>query len=99
MDTGANRAAASQISGIKVAVPAMAGRIIDRAIQVLDAAGLSQDFPLTHMYADSQILRIADGPGEVHVRALARTEVRRQSAARDAGPPVGVPRLESVPTP
>lgn len=92
MDTVGNRAAAGQISGIKVAVPAMTGRIIDRAIQVFGAAGLSQDFPLAHMYADSRILRIADGPDEVHVRAVARAEVRRQSAAREAGRPVGVTR-------
>ena len=95
MDTVGNKAAASQIAGIKVVVPAMAGKIIDRAIQVFGAAGLSQDFPLAQMYADSRILRIADGPDEVHVRAVARTEIRRQASAREAGLPVQMPRPEA----
>jgi acyl-CoA dehydrogenase len=96
MDTVGNKAAASQIAGIKVAVPAVAGRVIDRAIQVFGAAGLSQDFPLAHMYADSRILRIADGPDEVHVRTVARTEIRQQALAREAGLPVQMPRPQSV---
>jgi acyl-CoA dehydrogenase len=83
MDTVGNKAAASEISGIKVAVPRMAGRVIERAIQAFGAAGVSQDFPLAHMYVDSRVIRIADGPDEVHARSVARTEIKRQRQARD----------------
>lgn len=83
MDTVGNRVAASEISGIKIAVPRMATRVIDRAIQVFGAAGLSQDTPLAMMYAFARTTRIADGPDEVHLRGLARTEINRQRAARD----------------
>jgi acyl-CoA dehydrogenase len=79
MDTVGNRSAASQISGIKATVPRMAGRVIDRAIQVHGAGGLSDDFPLARMYADSRILRFADGPDEVHMRAVLRAEIRRHA--------------------
>jgi acyl-CoA dehydrogenase len=82
MDTVGNREAASQISGIKVAVPRMAGQVIDRAIQVHGAAGLCEDFPLARLYAETRIVRIADGPDEVHVRGVARAEVRNRAARR-----------------
>ncbi len=82
MDTVGNREAASQISGIKVAVPRMAGRVIDRAIQVHGAAGLCEDFPLARLYAETRIVRIADGPDEVHVRGVARAEVRNRAVRR-----------------
>ena len=84
MDTVGNREAASQISGIKVAVPRMAGQVIDRAIQVHGAAGLCEDFPLARLYAETRIVRIADGPDEVHVRGVARAEVRNRAARRTA---------------
>lgn len=77
MDTVGNRAAASEISGIKVAVPNMASRVIDRAIQAFGGGGLSQDYPLARMYAETRVVRMADGPDEVHRRAVARTELRR----------------------
>jgi acyl-CoA dehydrogenase len=77
MDTVGNKAAASQIAGIKVAVPAMASRVVERAIQAHGAAGLSQDFPLARMYAEARVVRIADGPDEVHRRSVARTELAR----------------------
>lgn len=80
MDTVGNRKAASEISGIKVAVPRMAGRVIDRAIQVHGAGGLCEDFPLARLYAESRIVRIADGPDEVHLRAVARAEIRRRAS-------------------
>jgi acyl-CoA dehydrogenase len=83
MDTVGNKAAASQISGIKVAVPRMAQRVVERAIQAFGAAGVSQDFPLAHMYTDARVIRIADGPDEVHARGVARTEIKRQSRARE----------------
>ena len=77
MDTGGNKAAAVQISGIKVAVPRMALHIVDRAIQVHGAAGVTQFTPLAHMYAGLRTLRLADGPDEVHKMSIARREIRR----------------------
>jgi acyl-CoA dehydrogenase len=77
MDTHGNKAARGAVAGIKVAVPAMALEVIDHAIQAHGAAGVSQDFPLAEMYATARILRIADGPDEVHRRSIARLELRR----------------------
>jgi acyl-CoA dehydrogenase len=82
MDTYGNKAARAEVSAIKVAVPAMATRVIDRAIQVHGGGGLCQDFPLAAAYARQRVLRIADGPDEVHRRAVARAELRRRRAAR-----------------
>ncbi|MGH9059321.1 MAG: acyl-CoA dehydrogenase family protein [Acidimicrobiales bacterium] len=79
MDTVGNKAAATEISGIKVAVPNMALRVIDRAIQVHGAAGVTQYFPLAEMYAHMRTLRIADGPDEVHKMTIARREIRKYS--------------------
>jgi acyl-CoA dehydrogenase len=64
----------------------MARRVVDRAMQVFGGAGLSQDTPLARMYAETRIVRIADGPDEVHRRALARTELRRFEAATSPAP-------------
>jgi len=75
MDTVGNKAAATEISGIKVAVPNVALKVIDRAIQVHGAAGVTQFFPLAHMYAHMRTLRIADGPDEVHKMTIARREI------------------------
>ena len=75
MDTVGNKAAATEISGIKVAVPNMALRVIDRAIQVHGAAGVTQFTPLAGMYAHMRTLRIADGPDEVHKMTIARREL------------------------
>ena len=77
MDRVGNREAADLIAGIKVAVPAMALRVIDRAIQVHGAMGVTQFTPLAHMYALARTLRIVDGPDEVHKMAVARREIRR----------------------
>ncbi len=77
MDTIGNKAAAQEISGIKVAIPNMALKVIDRAIQVHGAAGVTQYFPLAEMYAHMRTLRIADGPDEVHKMTIARRELRR----------------------
>jgi acyl-CoA dehydrogenase len=77
MDTVGNVAAASQISGIKVVVPTVAANVIDRAIQIHGAGGLSQDFPLARLWVESRIVRLADGPDEVHRRGVARAELRR----------------------
>jgi acyl-CoA dehydrogenase len=77
MDTVGNKAAATEISGIKVAVPNLALRVIDRAIQVHGAAGVTQFFPLAEMYAHIRTLRLADGPDEVHKMTIARREIRK----------------------
>jgi acyl-CoA dehydrogenase len=77
MDTVGNKAAAVEISAIKVAAPNIALRIIDRAMQVHGAGGLSDDWPLAQMYAHQRTLRLADGPDEVHKMTIARRELRR----------------------
>jgi acyl-CoA dehydrogenase len=79
MDTKGNKAARSEVAGIKVAVPNMALRVIDHAIQAHGGAGVCQDFPLAEMYAHIRALRLADGPDEVHRRTVARRELGRPS--------------------
>lgn len=75
MDSIGNKAARDAISQIKVAVPNMALRVIDRAIQMHGAAGVSQDFPLAALWTSQRTLRLADGPDEVHRRVIARKEL------------------------
>jgi len=77
MDTIGNKAARDAISQIKVAVPNMALRVIDRAIQIHGAAGVSQDFPLAALWTSQRTLRLADGPDEVHRRVIARKELAK----------------------
>jgi len=84
MDTVGNQRARVEISGIKFAVPAIALKVIDRAIQVHGGGGVSDDFPLAYMYAQLRTLRLADGPDEVHRLSLARQELRRQRERRGA---------------
>ncbi len=86
MDTAGKKAAATEIAGIKVAVPNIAAKVIDRAIQVHGAAGVTQFFPLAHMYAHSRTLRIIDGPDEVHKMSIARREIRKHHPAFRSGP-------------
>jgi acyl-CoA dehydrogenase len=69
------KGARSEIAAIKVIAPRVALNVVDRAIQVHGAAGVSEDFPLARMYAGLRTLRIADGPDEVHVRSVARQEL------------------------
>ncbi len=69
------KGARSEIAAIKVIAPRIALRVIDRAIQIHGAGGVSDDFPLARMYAGMRTLRIADGPDEVHVRTVARQEL------------------------
>ena len=78
MDTQGDKAAAPEMSAIKVAVLRAATDVVDRAIQVHGAAGVSEDTPLARWYASLRALRIADGPDEVHLMAIARRELRRQ---------------------
>ncbi|GAA2432587.1 acyl-CoA dehydrogenase family protein [Mycolicibacterium llatzerense] len=77
MDTVGNRGAHSEIQSIKIATPLTVQWILDKAIQVHGAGGVSQDFPLAAMYAGIRTLRFADGPDEVHKNALARTELKK----------------------
>jgi acyl-CoA dehydrogenase len=85
MDTVGNKGAHTEIQAIKIATPAAVQWILDKAIQVHGAAGLSQDFPLARAFAGVRTLRFADGPDEVHKNALARHELRRQAARRQRG--------------
>ena len=82
MDTVGNKGAHTEIQAIKIATPVTVQAIVDRAIQVHGAGGLSQDFPLASAFASIRTLRLADGPDEVHKNALARAELRRQAEAR-----------------
>jgi acyl-CoA dehydrogenase len=77
MDTAGNRAAMTEIQAIKIAVPRAVQQILDRAIQVFGAAGLSADQPLAEMFAGARALRLADGPDEVHLNALGKAEFGR----------------------
>ncbi|MEE4161428.1 MAG: acyl-CoA dehydrogenase family protein [Woeseiaceae bacterium] len=72
MDHGGNKAAKELIAMIKIVAPAMACRVLDRAIQVHGGAGVSQDFFLARAYAHSRTLRLADGPDQVHMMQLGR---------------------------
>jgi len=75
MDTVGNRQARTEISAIKVAAPAVALKVVDRAIQVHGGAGVCQDFHLAAAYAHLRTLRLADGPDEVHKLSIARREL------------------------
>jgi acyl-CoA dehydrogenase len=75
MDTAGNKGARVEISAIKAAVPEMASRVIDRAIQAHGGGGVSQDFPLAELWAGMRTLHLADGPDEVHKRSIARREL------------------------
>jgi acyl-CoA dehydrogenase len=77
MDTVGNKEARMEISAIKVAVPGIALKIVDRAIQVHGGAGVTDDFPLAGAWAKLRAMRLADGPDEVHKRAIARHELKR----------------------
>jgi len=77
MDTVGNKGAHTEIQAIKIVTPAMAEWVIDKAIQVHGGGGVSQAFPLAHMWASARSLRFADGPDEVHKRSLARRELRK----------------------
>jgi acyl-CoA dehydrogenase len=82
MDVAGNKAARKQIAMIKVAAPAMACQVIDWAMQVHGAAGVSDDVQLAFFYAQARSLRFADGPDEVHRNQIARLEL---AELRDAG--------------
>ncbi|HZM78283.1 MAG TPA: acyl-CoA dehydrogenase family protein [Candidatus Limnocylindrales bacterium] len=76
MDTVGNKGAHTEIQAIKIATPAMAEWVLDKAIQVHGGGGVSQDFPLAGLWAAARTLRLADGPDEVHKMSLAKRELR-----------------------
>jgi len=77
MDTAGNKAARAEISMIKVVAPNVALQVLDRAIQAHGAAGVSQDTFLAAAWAHTRTLRLADGPDEVHLEAIAKLELRK----------------------
>ncbi|MFW3168635.1 acyl-CoA dehydrogenase family protein [Geodermatophilus sp. CPCC 206100] len=78
IDTQGNKAAKDLVAMAKVAVPRAATRVIDRAIQVHGGAGMTDVTPLAAMYAWHRAMRLFDGPDEVHLRAVARAELKRE---------------------
>jgi acyl-CoA dehydrogenase len=80
MDTVGNKGAHTEIQAIKIQTPAMAQWVIDRSIQAHGGGGISQDFPLAHLWASARTLRFADGPDEVHKRSMARNELRKYAS-------------------
>lgn len=85
MDKVGNKAAAAEIAMIKVQAPTMALRIIDDAIQAHGGGGVSNDFGLAEAYAHQRTLRLADGPDEVHARAISRMEFGKYGDVKAAG--------------
>jgi acyl-CoA dehydrogenase len=77
IDNLGKKAAQQEIAMIKVVVPEMLTSVVNRAIQVFGAAGVSDDFPLASMWAHGRTMHIVDGPDEVHKRAIARTLLRK----------------------
>jgi acyl-CoA dehydrogenase len=77
MDTVGNKAARGELAMVKVIVPRMTQRVLDRAIQAHGGAGVSDDFPLAAAWAHTRTLRLADGPDEVHREAIARLELKK----------------------
>jgi acyl-CoA dehydrogenase len=80
IDTVGARQARTEISAIKVAAPRVACEVIDRAIQIFGAAGVSDDTPLALIWSRARTLRIVDGPEDVHLRQVGRRELRRHQA-------------------
>ena len=83
MDRHGNKAARTEVSAIKVVAARLQTRVTDRAIQVFGAMGLSNDTPLAFLYTWGRALRFVDGPDEVHLRTIARAELKK--AKENAG--------------
>ena len=88
MDTVGNKVAKTEIAMIKVAVPNMACQVIDWAIQAHGGGGTSNDFGLAHAYAMSRVLRLADGPDEVHRSQIAKLELKKYRCSEAPTPPM-----------
>ncbi len=85
MDREGNRAARIEVSGIKVAAARVQTEVVDRAIQVFGAMGLTPDTPLSYLWTWGRALRFIDGPDEVHLRTIARDEIKKAKARRGEG--------------
>ena len=81
IDEHGNKEARNQVAMIKAVAPQMACNVLDRAIQVHGAAGISDDFPLARLYGWHRAMRLFDGPDEVHIRTIARAELGREKSA------------------
>ncbi len=79
MDREGNKAARNEIAMIKIVAPAMACKVLDRAIQIHGAAGLHDDLFLSEAYTYARQIRLADGPDQVHMNALGRWLVREHN--------------------
>lgn len=100
MDKHGNKAARTEVSAIKVVATRLQTKIADRAMQVFGAAGLSNDTPLAFIYSWGRALRFIDGPDEVHLRTVARAEVKKhQQSNRSTFAEQGVKRPYRKPTP
>lgn len=82
IDHHSSREARNEIAMIKALVPELQTRIVDRAMQVFGAMGLSPDTPLAYLWTWGRVLRIADGPDEVHLQAVARNEIKKAESNR-----------------
>jgi acyl-CoA dehydrogenase len=85
MDDVGNKAARAEIAMIKVVAPNVAQKVVDRAIQVCGAGGVCQDFHLAYAYARSRVLRLADGPDEVHRETVAKLELGKYREPGNVG--------------
>jgi len=84
MDTVGNKVAKKEIAMIKVLAPNVACQVIDWAMQVHGAGGISDDFGLAHAYAHARTLRFADGPDEVHRNQIAKLEIGEQTSISES---------------
>ena len=78
------KAARKEIAMIKALVPRMHTNVVDRAIQVYGAMGLTPDTPLADMWTGGRALRFADGPDQVHLRSIAKMEIKASETTRGA---------------
>ncbi len=96
MDTVGNKVARQEIAMIKVAAPNMACKVIDWAIQAFGGAGITGDYGLSYAYATARLLRIADGPDEVHRNQIARLELKAYDGpASETGGSADVPPVDN----
>lgn len=79
MDSAGNKEAKDLIAMIKIVTPNMTLRVVDRAIQIMGGRGVSSDTPLAHFFAAGRMLRLADGPDEVHLSQLGKNTIKKYS--------------------